>query len=89
MRNIRWVSILVAGVLHGALVGAAAVLIYEILAFGQPVPRTWPYFLAHALKIGGGAAGGWIAARRARASVPRAHPCDDTRDNRLIATAPA
>ena len=54
-------------VLHGALVGVAAVLIYEIVAFGQPVPRTLSYFVAHALKIGGGAAGGWIAAWRARA----------------------
>ena len=58
-------------VLHGALVGVAGVLIYEILAFGQPVPRNSSYFLAHALKIGGGAAGGWLARSRApvRASV--------------------
>ena len=56
-------------VLHGALVGVCAVLIYEILAFGQPVPRNWFYFLAHGLKIGGGAVGGWLAARRARAPM--------------------
>jgi hypothetical protein len=56
-------------VLHGTLVGVAAVLIYEILAFGQPVPRNWSYFLAHALKIGGGAAGGWMASWRTRVAV--------------------
>ena len=56
-------------VLNGALVGVTAVLIYEMLAFGQPVPRNWFYFVAHGLKIGGGAAGGWLAAWRARAPV--------------------
>ena len=55
-------------VLHGVLVGVAAVLIYELLveivAFGKPVPRNLLYFTAHAVKIAGGAAGGWIAARQ-------------------------
>jgi hypothetical protein len=53
-------------VLNGTLVGVAAVLIYEILAFGQPVPRDSFYFLAHGLKICGGAAGGWLAGGRGR-----------------------
>jgi len=61
-----------APILNGLLVGVAAVLLYEIVAFGQPVPRNATYFFLHALKIGGGAAGGWLAAWRARppARVP-------------------
>jgi hypothetical protein len=60
-------------VLHGLLVGVAAVLIYEILAFGQPVPRDWSYVAAHALKIAGGAVGGWLATwLGARAALPTA-----------------
>ena len=54
-------------VLNGALVGVTTVLVYEILAYGQPVVRDGSYFLLHGLKIGGGVVGGWIAARRARA----------------------
>ena len=68
-----WVAARKAGgqrVLHGLLVGVAAVLIYEIAAFGQPVPRDSTYFAAHLLKIGGGALGGWLAARqRSRAAT--------------------
>ena len=58
-------------VLHGALMGAAAAAIYMLLAlFGQffmpdapPMPLI--YYVAHVLKIAGGAAGGWLALRRA------------------------
>lgn len=63
-------------VLHGLLVGVTSVLIYEVLVFivarGQPIPRNLLYFAAHAVKIAGGAAGGWFAARqhlRARSST--------------------
>lgn len=55
-------------VLNGLLVGVTSVVIYEILVFivarGQPVPRNLIYFAAHALKIAGGATGGWFAARQ-------------------------
>jgi hypothetical protein len=54
-------------VLNGALVGVTTVLVYEILAFGQPVPRDWSYFLLHGLKVAGGVTGGCIAAWHARA----------------------
>jgi hypothetical protein len=48
-------------VLHGALVGVVATLIYVALTRAQPEP--WPYIVAHALKILGGAAGGLLVAR--------------------------
>ena len=48
-------------VLHGALVGLAA-LIYMGLAWGQPQPLL--YKIAHGLKVIGGAAGGVVASRR-------------------------
>jgi len=60
---------------NGLLVGVAAVLIYEIVArgSGQSIPLSTQYLLAHAVKIAGGAAGGWIAARqRSGSAVPRA-----------------
>jgi hypothetical protein len=59
---------------NGLLVGVAAVLIYEIVArgSGQSIPLSATYLLAHAVKIAGGAAGGWIAARqRSSSAVPR------------------
>jgi len=61
-------------VLNGLLVGVAAVLIYEIAArgSGQPIPINAAYLLAHAVKVGGAGAGGWLAARRSGAAVPRA-----------------
>lgn len=64
-----WVARKATGwpVLNGALVGVTTVLVYEILAWGQPVPRDFSYFLLHGLKIGGGVAGGCIAAWRAGA----------------------
>ena len=49
-------------VLHGALVGVVAALIYLVLAWGQPQPLL--YKIAHGLKVVGGAAGGVVAARR-------------------------
>jgi len=56
-------------VLHGALVGVAAVLIYIGLRLGQPEPIA--YVVAHLLKVLGGAAGGFIALKRATAiTVP-------------------
>ena len=63
-------------VVHGALAGLVAALIYIVLvtASGQAQPPI--YWVAHGLKILGGAAGGMFAARRmasagtaARASV--------------------
>ena len=55
-------------VLHGVLVGVVATLIYVAITRAQPEPPA--YLLAHALKLLGGAAGGFIAARRA--TVPAA-----------------
>jgi hypothetical protein len=58
-------------VLHGALMGAAAAAMYTVLGlvgqlFAPDAPPTpLIYYVAHALKIAGGAAGGWFALRRA------------------------
>ena len=49
-------------VLHGVLVGVAATLIYVALTRGRPEPLA--YLIAHGLKLLGGAAGGFVAARR-------------------------
>jgi hypothetical protein len=57
-------------VLHGALVGLVAAVIYLGLAWGQPQPLL--YKIAHGLKIAGGMAGGMVAARRKSAAV--SHP---------------
>ena len=57
-------------VLHGALVGIVAAVIYLLLAWGQPQPLL--YKIAHGLKIAGGIAGGLVAARRK--SVANANP---------------
>jgi putative membrane protein (TIGR04086 family) len=56
-------------VLHGALVGLAATLIYlvPVLAVGQTQPAV--YWVGHGLKILGGAAGGMFAARRAAGTI--------------------
>jgi hypothetical protein len=48
-------------VLQGALIGVIGALMYVALTRGQPEP--WQYVLAHALKVIGGAAGGWTVAR--------------------------
>lgn len=61
-------------VLHGAIVGAVAALIYIVLAMGQTLP--WQYVASHFLKVIGGTAGGFAARRqfeqRARTGVERA-----------------
>jgi putative membrane protein (TIGR04086 family) len=54
-------------VLHGALVGGAATLIYVGIAFGQPEPPA--YLIAHMLKLLGGLAGGFVAMKRKSAST--------------------
>jgi hypothetical protein len=56
---------------NGLLVGVAAVLIYEIAARGsrQSIPISASYLLAHAVKIAGGGAGGWLAARQRAGSA--------------------
>jgi putative membrane protein (TIGR04086 family) len=54
-------------VLHGALVGVAAMLIYLGISLGQPEPIA--YVVAHVLKLLGGAAGGFVALKRATANA--------------------
>ena len=54
-------------VLHGALVGLVAALIYTGLAWGQP--QRLLYRISHGLKVAGGAVGGVVAARRKRTTV--------------------
>ena len=54
-------------VLHGVLVGVAATVIYIAMSRGQPEPVA--YIIAHGLKLLGGAAGGWVAARRGTAKA--------------------
>jgi putative membrane protein (TIGR04086 family) len=49
-------------VLHGALVGVLAMLIYIGMSRGRPVPIS--YAIAHVLKVVGGAAGGFVALKR-------------------------
>jgi putative membrane protein (TIGR04086 family) len=49
-------------VLHGALIGLTACLIYVALTLAQPEPPI--YIVAHGLKIAGGALGGLVASRR-------------------------
>ena len=55
-------------VLHGALVGLVAALIYLGLSWGQPQPLL--YNISHGLKVAGGIAGGVAASRRKPAVVP-------------------
>jgi putative membrane protein (TIGR04086 family) len=49
-------------ILHGTLVGLVAALIYVALTRAQPEP--FAYVVAHALKLAGGACGGFVAQRR-------------------------
>jgi hypothetical protein len=64
-------------VLHGALMGAAAAAIYTLLAvagrYFQPTAPAMPfiYYVAHVLKIAGGATGGWLTQRSAVAATAR------------------
>jgi putative membrane protein (TIGR04086 family) len=56
-------------VLHGALAGLAATLIYlvPVIASGQSQPAV--YWVGHGLKVLGGAAGGMFMARRAAGAI--------------------
>ena len=54
-------------VLHGALVGLVAALIYTGLAWGQP--QRLLYQISHGFKVAGGALGGVVAARRKHAGA--------------------
>ena len=56
-------------VLHGTLVGVVAALIYIALTRAQPEP--FAYIVAHALKLVGGACGGFVARRRRSSSPPQ------------------
>ena len=49
-------------VLHGVLIGIVGTLIYIAITRAQPEP--WQYWVAHALKVVGGAAGGIVLAQR-------------------------
>jgi len=49
-------------VLHGILIGVVGTLMYVALTRAQPEP--WQYWVAHALKVIGGAAAGMVLARR-------------------------
>lgn len=61
-------------VLHGVLVGVVATVLYIVLTLGQPEP--FAYYLAHMLKIVGGAAGGAMAARRQAGTTATSVPAD-------------
>jgi len=56
-------------ILHGTLVGVVAALIYVALTRAQPEP--FAYIVAHALKLAGGACGGFVAQRRRAPSPPQ------------------
>ena len=53
-------------VLHGVLIGVVGTLMYIALTRAQPEP--WQYWVAHALKVVGGAAGGMVLALRKTAT---------------------
>ena len=60
-------------VLHGALVGVVATVIYVGISLGRPEPIA--YVVAHALKVLGGGAGGLVALKRGAANaVSEARP---------------
>jgi hypothetical protein len=56
-------------VLHGVLMGAVAALFYTAVAViaqqfvADAPPMPFIYYVAHALKLAGGATGGWLAQR--------------------------
>jgi len=67
------------GIWQGALAGAWAVALYLALGFGASLlvrdanvtdGFTPAYLMAHALKIVGGAAGGWLVSRKVPAAPP-------------------
>jgi putative membrane protein (TIGR04086 family) len=51
-------------VLHGTITGLAAMLIYLIPILAGGIAQPIVYWVAHGLKVAGGAAGGMFAARR-------------------------
>ena len=55
-------------VLHGVLVGVVATAMYVALTFAQPEP--FIYYVAHALKILSGAAGGRFVEKRQQIPQP-------------------
>ena len=64
---------------HGVLMGLTAAAFYTVLAVvaqqfvADAPPMPFIYYVAHALKLAGGGAGGWLAQRAAtRASSPAA-----------------
>ena len=63
-------------VLHGILVGFVATLIYVALTRGGPEPVA--YLIAHGLKILGGAAGGFVAARQQKPAEQLKAPAGET-----------
>jgi hypothetical protein len=66
----RWVGRRIESrfVLHGALVGLVAALLYTGISWGQP--QRLLYKISHALKVAGGAAGGLVASRRRPSGAP-------------------
>lgn len=50
--------------LHGILVSAAAIVIYVAMSLGRPEPLA--YVISHALKVVGGAVGGYLSLGRMR-----------------------
>jgi putative membrane protein (TIGR04086 family) len=59
-------------VLHGVLVGIVAILIFVGMTLGGP--ETMAYIIAHALKVAGGALGGFVALKRATANTVSGAP---------------
>lgn len=59
-----------AHVLHGALVGVVALLIYAALTWTQTLPVV--YVVANYLKVVGGIAGGWLASKAPAPAAARA-----------------
>jgi hypothetical protein len=61
-------------ILHGVLMGVVATAIYlmlQVLATmfaPEPPVIPWFYYVGHALKLAGGAVGGWLAGRSAAAA---------------------
>ena len=58
-------------ILHGVLMGVVATAIYLVLQVlatmfaPEPPVIPWFYYVGHALKLAGGAVGGWLAGRSA------------------------
>jgi len=71
-------------VLHGVLIGVVGTLMYVGLTRAKPEP--WQYWVAHALKVVGGAAGGMVLARRQTATnkPPKAADSKEATAGRMI-----